>query len=39
VKQAELKSAVDKVDGLNKDLMITKKNKEKLEKEYEECST
>jgi dynein heavy chain len=34
-----LKSAVDKVDGLNKDLMITKKNKEKLEREYEECST
>lgn len=38
MKQAELKSAVDKVDNLNKDLMITKKNKERLEKDYEECS-
>ncbi|EAS00969.2 dynein heavy chain (macronuclear) [Tetrahymena thermophila SB210] len=38
IKQAELKAAMDKVDALNKDLMITKKNKEKLEKDYEECS-
>jgi dynein heavy chain, axonemal len=37
-KQKELKVAVDKVDALNKDLKITKDNKENLERRYEDCS-
>jgi len=33
-----LKAAVDKVDALNAELDSTIRYKEKLEKEYEECS-
>lgn len=29
---------MDKVDNLNKDLNVTRKYKEKLEKDYEDCS-
>lgn len=38
MKQAQLKAAVDKVDALSKDLNITRRAKEKLERDYEECS-
>ena len=38
IKQKELKDAKDKVSRLNKELSDTIDAKEKLEREYEECS-